>query len=249
MFSYLLRDFSKSRLKLNGTPSSWEPANAGNIHVYDLREEIEADLKDPLDFVFLYLPKVSLDSFAEEHDLRPVRGLCPMTGSAFFDPVVAGLGLSALAVIRRPEDADQVYIDQLAFCLQAHFLQHYARTGIASLLSRGGLAPWQERLAKDALSANLDGRTSIEEVAQDCNLSRSHFFRAFRQSTGKTPHQWLLERRYERARFLLLTSALPLEDIARQCGFAGLSHFSRVFTRQFGTSPAAWRRQLGRRPI
>jgi AraC family transcriptional regulator len=57
------------------------------------------------------------------------------------------------------------------------------------------------------------------------------------------PHRWLLARRIERAQELLLHSALSLDRIAAACGFADQSHFSRVFSRQIGIAPSAWRRQ------
>jgi methylphosphotriester-DNA--protein-cysteine methyltransferase len=67
--------------------------------------------------------------------------------------------------------------------------------------------------------------------------------RAFRQSVGMPPHQWLMQHRVDPARALLLSSPLALSDIALACGFAGQSHFTRAFTRRVGTSPGAWRRQ------
>jgi AraC family transcriptional regulator len=104
------------------------------------------------------------------------------------------------------------------------------------------LAPWQERRAKELLSACFDGDISLTELARECNLSRSHFARAFRQTTGQPPHRWLLDRRMERAKDLLLRSTLTLADIAIACGFADQSHFTRVFSALFATSPGVWRR-------
>ena len=54
---------------------------------------------------------------------------------------------------------------------------------------RGGLAPWQERRAKEILSANLDGDVPLKDVARECRLSVSHFSRAFRRTVGVAPHQ------------------------------------------------------------
>ena len=64
---------------------------------------------------------------------------------------------------------------------------------------RGGLSPWQERRAKEAMNANLHGDVSIAELARECGLSNSHFARAFKQATGRPPYQWLLEGRVETA--------------------------------------------------
>jgi AraC family transcriptional regulator len=110
--------------------------------------------------------------------------------------------------------------------------------------AQGGLAPWQLRRAKEILSANLDGRVALEEVARDCHLSVSYFSRAFRQSMGTAPHQWLLAHRVEVAKEKLRDERLSLLDVALACGFADQSHLTRVFTRIVGISPGAWRRAL-----
>jgi len=106
----------------------------------------------------------------------------------------------------------------------------------------GGLAPWQERRAKELLDARLDGDVSLADLASACQLSIRHFTRAFRQSTGQSPHRWLVERRLDKAQGLLALSAQSLNDIAAACGFANQSHFTRTFTRTMGMSPGAWRR-------
>ncbi len=65
--------------------------------------------------------------------------------------------------------------------------------------------------------------------------SRSYFIRAFRETTQRTPHQWLLERRVDQARELLKRSDRSLSDIAMACGFSDQSHFTRTFSQLVGT--------------
>jgi AraC-like DNA-binding protein len=110
--------------------------------------------------------------------------------------------------------------------------------------SPGGLAPWQERRAKEIIDANLGGDVSLAELARECGLSTSHFARAFRRTTGTAPHQWLLRRRVEKARHLLGDRKSALSEVALACGFADQSHFTRVFAKISGTSPGAWRRRF-----
>src|SRR5262249_12050379 len=106
----------------------------------------------------------------------------------------------------------------------------------------GGLAPWQEQHAKEMMNECLDGDVSLSDLARECRLSVTHFVRAFRRSTGLSPHQWLLARRIDRAKSLLAESGLSLAEIALACGFWDQSHFTRVFTADVGTSPGRWRR-------
>ena len=113
---------------------------------------------------------------------------------------------------------------------------------------RGGLAPWQERRAKELMSTHLGRPIPLAFVASECRLSISHFARSFKQCTGKPPHRWLLENRVERAKELLTDAGLPLAEIALECGFSDQSHFTRVFSRIAGTSPGTWQRlRLSRR--
>jgi AraC family transcriptional regulator len=107
---------------------------------------------------------------------------------------------------------------------------------------RGGLAPWQMRRTAQVLNERLDSKVTLARLAAECGLSVAHFSRAFKQATGRPPHRWLVEQRVEHAKRLLVTSALPLAEIAAICGFADQSHFTRVFSRLVGSGPGAWRR-------
>jgi AraC family transcriptional regulator len=108
--------------------------------------------------------------------------------------------------------------------------------------TKGRLAPWQERRSKEMLLAHIDGRIGLDELSSACGLSRSHFARAFKTTTGVTPMQWLVGQRIDRAKHLLLNSVLSIEEIAHRCGFADQSHFTRAFLKAIGNAPGAWRR-------
>jgi AraC family transcriptional regulator len=105
----------------------------------------------------------------------------------------------------------------------------------------GALAPWQLRLARDTINANLEGELSLEQIARKCKLSVSHFARAFTRSTGISPHRWLMRRRVDVAKDLMLTTDAPLVEISLRCGFSDQSHFTRVFAEATGDTPGRWR--------
>jgi transcriptional regulator GlxA family with amidase domain len=86
----------------------------------------------------------------------------------------------------------------------------------------------------------------LGDLAKACDLSVRQFTRAFRQSTGLAPHQWLVQRRLEKAKSLLKGTRLSLADVASDCGFADQSHFTRVFTNAVGATPGEWRRTVRR---
>ena len=82
---------------------------------------------------------------------------------------------------------------------------------------------------------------SLEDVAHAAGLSEDHFGRAFRAATGETPMRHLKRIRVDQSRYLLEHTSLRVEEVAAEVGFADALHFSRVFKRETGTSPSAWR--------
>jgi AraC-like DNA-binding protein len=107
---------------------------------------------------------------------------------------------------------------------------------------RGGLAPWQVRRVQQIMDEKLEEAVAIDELAAACRLSKSHFARAFKVTTGQSPHRWHLAHRVERAKCLMIESDQSLADIALVCGFADQSHFAKVFSRFVGLPPGTWRR-------
>ncbi|MGE8044967.1 helix-turn-helix domain-containing protein [Pseudomonas monteilii] len=94
--------------------------------------------------------------------------------------------------------------------------------------------------ATDLLLANLNGPMGIIEIARACHLTRSHFSRAFKLSTGVSPVEWRLNARLEKAKALLSTS-LTLTEVGLEAGFCDQAHFTKAFTRLAGTTPKRWR--------
>jgi len=107
---------------------------------------------------------------------------------------------------------------------------------------RGGLAPWQARALKTHIETHLDVSLRTKELAKLVQLSSFHFCRVFRVSFGNSPHGYVTRRRIERAQGLILTTKLPLGQIAVDCGFADQAHFTKLFRRLTGESPGEWRR-------
>jgi transcriptional regulator GlxA family with amidase domain len=105
-----------------------------------------------------------------------------------------------------------------------------------------GLAGWQADLVLRLLG-NPSGDIPVAALARSCGLSRSYFIRAFKRSMGLPPHHWVMHRRIERAREMLVRTNESIAEIAINCGFADQSHLTRVFHNVVGESPAAWRRR------
>jgi AraC-like DNA-binding protein len=111
----------------------------------------------------------------------------------------------------------------------------------------GGLTPWQANMAKEMLGRDLQKPVGLKEVALACGLSVSHFGRAFKYSFGMPPHRWVVLQRLELAKKMLAEGQSSLAEIAGDCGFSEQAHLTHIFSRRFGISPGAWRRNLGGR--
>jgi AraC family transcriptional regulator len=126
-----------------------------------------------------------------------------------------------------------------------HLLLRYAGIGQPRPLHlRGGLPAVAKRRVLELIDAALDARLTIEMLATEAGLSPAHFARAFKESMGRAPHQYLLALRLERARRLVETTHATLSDIAQRTGFADQAHFTRLFKRAFGATPGALVRTL-----
>jgi AraC-like DNA-binding protein len=183
---------------------------------------------------------VALEEFAYENRTPVINTLrwphCEM------DATLKHLAMTVLTAIQRSKAAPKLFLDYICQTILAHAAYVYGETRASPNPTRGHLAPWQARRAKEFLIANLHGDLSLASVAVECNLSVSHFAHAFRRTFGRPPHRWLLERRINAVKNLLLTSRLPLAEVASQCGFADQSALSRSFRRVLGESPGEWRR-------
>lgn len=113
-----------------------------------------------------------------------------------------------------------------------------SRTGYVS----GGLTPGQARRAKTYIETNLSSKIRSKGLARLVGLGLSHFYRAFKNTFGDSPHGYVMRRRLERAQGLILTTNIPLLQIAMECGLTDQAHLNRLFDRFVGESPGAWRR-------
>ena len=170
------------------------------------------------------------------------RGVAEITSPVIADPVLARILQGLFSRLERWNNRkpDARALASLAF--EEALVESCVR-----LMARHGSARWsnapsrdiqqiRERLADDATRV-----PSLADLAQLTGLSRYQVLRRFERAYGLPPHAWLLRRRAERARVLIRDGA-TLAKAALETGFSDQSHMTRVFARQFGFNPGAWRR-------
>src|SRR6266702_3621027 len=135
----------------------------------------------------------------------------------------------------------QLFGDSVVAAIVARFA-HLSTTNRPATSRRLGLTKRQLTQVTEFMHDNLSRSIRLSELASLAGLSASQFGRAFKVSTGMTPHKWLLGVRIEYAKCMLGDRNNSLVDIALDAGFSEQSHFTRAFTAANGVSPHAWRR-------
>jgi AraC family transcriptional regulator len=227
---------------IDGRHSRLPAAASGDTFVFDLGSYPTANLTPPFDFLRFYLPVRTMEQLAYERGLRKVGGL-RASSIGVQDPVLKGLAYSLLPVLQNPAAFSALFIDAVALAFHAHVIGAYGNVLGNGASHQPGLAPWQLRRVDAYVESRLSGDPSLAELAKECGLSPGYFARAFGRSTGMSPHRWLMKRRVDRAKELLLIGKIELAEIAAICGFFDQSHLTRVFARFEGCAPGKWRRQ------
>lgn len=242
-----LQGLEYHRLDLGRRSIHTGPVPIGAVSVLSIEDLPRSTMTGNFDALQLYVPHAAFQDFADENHLGRVTGLTWPRAEP--DPVAASLGSLLVGGIEAPDGAKSMFIEHLLCAFLAHAARQYGGAPNVKVGVAGGLAPWQERRAKEMMRARLATCLSMSDVARECRLSPSYFAAAFRRSTGRQPHRYLSELRIEEAKSLMLTMGLPLADIALLCGFSDQSYFTRVFKHLVGTSPGHWRRAHRAIPI
>jgi AraC family transcriptional regulator len=157
------------------------------------------------------------------------------------DPLLYHITLVLQAEIDAECLASRLYAESLANALVVHFLRRYATCRPPLVAWSGGLSKPKLRRTTEYIEAHLEEELSLTEIAAVAETSPAHFGRLFRQVTGRTPHQYIIVRKIERAKRLLTESTLPIIDISRQVGFTDQSYFTAVFRKHVTTTPKTYR--------
>jgi AraC family transcriptional regulator len=214
--------------------------DAGGIQIFDMESEPVALRTSGFDSVHVYIPRFVLDRFSDENGQTRIRDLHCTAGTR--DDVILHWARTMLPLSDRPLQLPRLVIDELIMLFCAHLARTYQDRNNLPEVVPGGLAVWQQDRAIELLSEHLEGDIALADLATECKLSPGRFMRAFKKSFGVPVRRYLLHRRVQAAKSLLLYTDKSLLKVALETGFTDQPAFNRSFRKIVGTSPGHWRR-------
>jgi AraC family transcriptional regulator len=141
--------------------------------------------------------------------------------------------------------ASRLFVRGAADSLAVHLARNYTVTSANGRAPQktGGLPAFKLRKVTDLMMGNLEDGFCLSKCAAEAGMSEFHFSRMFKRATGKSPSQYFIVLRMEKAQDLLRETRKDVIEIAMDLGYASPSHFAQVFRRETGQSPAEYRRQ------
>ncbi len=224
----------RMRLRLDGRAVQAELSSAGNLTLVPACTELEGEFEvgPYCDYSVVFIDDTLFQRYTYRFDK-------PLLAFRHRD-LQHGLGL----LCREAAAADNVFeLFAEGWALQA--LAQIARISEPAASPRpprGGLSGASLARVKDFIRANIGNRISVDDLAETAGVSKRHFLRAFQASTGITPLNFVQSVRLEKAKQLLLGSPLTATEIALECGFSHLQHFSDHFKKATGLTPTAFRK-------
>ena len=181
-----------------------------------------------------YLKRTTID-FEANRNARIVLSCGPQ------DALVRSIGMALADEIDQGQPGGKLYAESLVNALAVHLLRHYSTDSLVDDIQFGGLPAHKLRRVAEFIEENLDRDLELAEIAQAADLSPYHFARSFKQTTGFTPIQFLMQRRVELAKRLLAEEDAPIVEVGLRSGFKNQSHFTTLFRRFTSLTPKAYR--------
>ena len=209
-----------------GTPSRWE-----------MHDENDTAL-------MMSLPPAMLDSVAEEHGFAP--GVELRNRFMVRDRQLESIGWAMKSELEMGSPSGRLYLDGLALSAAARLVAGHSSVAVVEHL-RGGLDGRRLKRTLEFIEAHLAEELSLTRLAAVAEMSVSHFRAGFRESVGAAVHQYVIERRVERAKSLLMRDGQSIVEIALASGFTHQSHLARHMQRSTGFSPLQMKRMFAER--
>ena len=225
----------------NGKSVAIGTARAGVVTIIPAGSTSRWDIPGPVNVIQLYLPHKTLERVAGEAEMAVLGDLVERTGHP--DPTTSRLLMNAADALDGNAALDALFRQQLTNLLATRLLAEHAGTSAAFQPTLGGLSPTTLRRTIERLRSDSDADVSLAALAADAGLSRFHFCRAFKESTGLSPHAWLRQYRLEQAMNTLRNTDESVASIAVALGYSSQTAFAAAFKKLTNETPSDWRRR------
>lgn len=229
---------------LNGAKTQKRTVPSGGLHIVPGGMSFGFRLHEELDTLHCYVRRSVIEEVAadlidgdpSQIEIRP--------DFVDDDPSMASLMHAVQYALDEGDYATALYVDCLSRAVAVQLVRNYSNAKMrpAPNMSNGGPISPVVRQAIGYIQDRLDQSLTLDNIAAAVNRSPSHFARQFRTCMGVPPYQYVLTLRLNRARELLQNTRLSIAEIAFETGFSHQEHLTRLFRRQFETTPAAYRK-------
>ena len=153
------------------------------------------------------------------------------------DPLINQMAEALRRNEKTNADGCQIYAKTMANALAVHLLQNFSTRSHTALPRTEALASKKLKRVLDYINDHLEQKIEIEELATLAQLSQYHFSRVFKESTGLSPHQYVIQQRVEKAKQLLSQRTMTISEVALASGFTHQSHLNRHFKGLLNITP------------
>ena len=223
--------------------STKESQRYGDISIYPTARSLQEAWDVECEFLEIYLkPTLFLQAAYESIDLERLE-ILPQPNIR--DPLIQQIGLSLKAKLESTVGdrsgmngmGSRLLAESASALLAVHLIEQYSAQKPVFRDYTGGLPKHKLQVAIDYIQAHLSEDISLEALAHVVGMSMHHFARLFKQSSGYSPYQYVIQCRIERAKMLLLQRQLSIAEVAFAVGFGSQSHLTQYFKRFVGITP------------
>lgn len=217
-------------------------ARPDDLYLAPRQTRCNYQVDSPFDALMIVLPAAEVARLLANDDGAPdTRDFGRLHTGKFTDPFAAELTRRMWDEAAANCPNGRLFVDAALLTLLNALRSRSAAT--VSGARRGGIAVHRLRRVIALLESRVAGQVSLHELAAEAQLSVHHFCREFRRETGLPPHRYMQRLRVLRAKELLTRSDLRVIDVAAAVGYNDPAHFAKLFYREVGTNPSAYRRQ------
>ncbi len=204
--------------------------------------------RGPVNFAHVALDQKLVAQIAQEEFNADSAKCMLIDRVGFRDAYLESLFTALLDAVQGRALTGRLYPESLMVVLVTALLEQHSSLSSPSVmplmtgqLSRGGLTPSRLRRIVDHMQDHLKSDIALGELTALVGLSRAQFFRAFKQTTGATPHRYLTDLRLDSAKAMLEGRDVMIDDVGAAVGMPNRTHFTALFRRRFGLTPRAYK--------